>query len=266
MLCKHFIFILFLCFRNLLFFQVLVCCFFQLLSYDKILIRIRSPTKNPTPVVSTAHRHLSLFHSMNFSIILLCASGLFKVIPCNETWKKWAICQALGMSIKSFNKTILKWMTIKNGIGNNFYWLRRQLALPDRFCILSCRLLIWLTLMKFSCLWNRSYRITGYFSKPTKPTAEVGWLSICVSVDCSVGCAYSAPQWIWLEIRSARNWNGGIMSHWRSSVSICIGEGTLWAYKENRTCCPQFTVCLMFTGWMQMTFFHISCMSIEDKV
>lgn len=170
------------------------------------------------------------------------------------------------MSIKSFNKIIWKLMKIKTAMGNIFYWLRKQLALPDKFCVYLSKLQIWLNLVKFGCLWNWSYRITRYFSKQTNPTAEVNWLGTRASVDFNISCAYSAPQQIWLAIRSALNRNGGIMSHWRSSVSICIGEGTLRAYKESRTCHPQFTVCLMFAGWMQMTFFHISCMSIEDKI
>ena len=78
--------------------------------------------------------------------------------------------------------------------------------------------------------------------------------------------AYSAPQWIWLAFSSALNWNGGIMSHWRTFVSNCIGESTPCAYKESRTFCPHFTIRVMLAAWMQMTIFHFHCMSIEDKM
>lgn len=146
-----------------------------------------------------------------------------------DTWKKWAICQALVISIKSFNKTILNLTKGEEWDGQQFYCLRKEWALSDMFCTLLGKLMIWLTLMKFSCLWNWSFGIARYFSKPTKPTADVDCLSTCVSVDVNRNCAYSAPQRIWLEVRSAQNRDGGIMSHWRSSVSICVGEGTVWA-------------------------------------
>lgn len=78
--------------------------------------------------------------------------------------------------------------------------------------------------------------------------------------------AYSAPQWIWVAFSSALNWNGGIMSHWRTFVSNCIGESTLCAYKESRTFCPHFTICVSLAAWIQMKIFHFHCMSIEDKM
>lgn len=78
--------------------------------------------------------------------------------------------------------------------------------------------------------------------------------------------AYSAPQWIWVAFSSALNWNGGIVSHWRTFVSNCIGESTLCAYKESRTFCPHFTICVSLAAWIQMKIFHFHCMSIEDKM
>lgn len=111
------------------------------------------------------------------------------------------VYQSVVINIKSFffkKKTILKLKKMKNRVGSNFYWLRKQLAIPF-FAYFFWKLLIWLTLLKFSCLWNRSCKITRYFIKPTKSTTVLDQLTKRVSVDSNISCACSAPQWIWLQ-------------------------------------------------------------------